>query len=145
MNGGPVAVLVDRQRDATLDADRWKRLATDVLVAEGVTAGELSLLFVERDEMRRLNSAHMAKDSPTDVLAFPLDGADSRDEASLIGDVVVCPAVAAANAGTALDDEIALLVVHGVLHCLGHDHADDAEAQAMQARERRLLAECYHR
>ncbi len=67
---------------------------------------------------------------------------DPGDMPLLLGDVVICPAVAARqapeHAGT-IDDELALLVVHGILHVLGHDHADDAERVAMQARERELL------
>ena len=84
-------------------------------------------------------------DGPTDVLSFPLDAAASAstsDVPVLLGDVVVCPAVAAEqarqHAGT-LDDELALLVVHGVLHVLGHDHADADQTARMQQRERALL------
>lgn len=80
------------------------------------------------------------------------DRPDTSRPPHVVGDVVICPAVAAANApdhqgplhyGT-LDDEIALLVVHGVLHLLGMDHAEDDEAEAMEARERELL-EKFHR
>jgi probable rRNA maturation factor len=87
----------------------------------------------------------MGVDGPTDVLSFPLDAADAAVPDGvpvLLGDVVVCPIVAAEqapqHAGT-LDDELALLVVHGVLHVLGHDHATPAETEVMQARERELL------
>ncbi|HET9691695.1 MAG TPA: rRNA maturation RNase YbeY, partial [Acidimicrobiales bacterium] len=102
------------------------------------------------------------KTGPTDVLAFPIDdepaesgrspdsggtgpgfGSDPDEAPTLLGDVVICPAVAMRNApehaGT-YDDELALLVVHGVLHLLGMDHMDDEEAEAMEARERELLA-----
>lgn len=178
MSDRPVVVVSDRQSCTRVDTGRWRELAGDVLVASGVTAGELSLLFVDDDEMQRLNLLHMSKDRPTDVLAFPLDGADACDRSSLIGDVVVCPAVAAADlaaaggegscsAGSevdleaddsarggcegrtvsrsALDDQLALLVVHGVLHLLGHDHVDADEAEAMEALERKLLAEHHRR
>ena len=76
------------------------------------------------------------------MLSFPLDTDDTAGLPVLLGDVVICPAIAAAqaseHAGT-LDDELALLVVHGVLHVLGHDHASSAERARMQARERELL------
>lgn len=156
-------VGADEQSAVDVDVERWCRLARDVLVTEGV-AGELTLTFVDRDEMAELNAEHLGGEGPTDVLSFPLDaapngsgdagGADDPGavESSgdgppvLLGDVVVCPEVAAAqapeHAGT-LDDELALLVVHGVLHVLGHDHADPDEAAVMRARERTLL-EAHH-
>jgi probable rRNA maturation factor len=107
--------------------------------------GELTLTFVDRDEIARLNRDHMGVDGPTDVLSFPLDTADAVVPAGvpvLLGDVVVCPEVAAAQASEhagSLDDELALLVVHGVLHVLGHDHATAEDTHAMRTRERDLL------
>jgi probable rRNA maturation factor len=135
-----------------VDVDRWCRLASAVLREEG-RRGELTLTFVDRDEITALNTEHMGKDGPTDVLSFPLDELDDTDPSRpsplagdvpvLLGDVVVCPAVAreqaSDHAGT-LDDELALLVVHGVLHVLGHDHAEADETAAMQARELELLS-----
>jgi len=164
---------VDEQDDHAVDVARWVRLAEDVLGAEGVRGDkELSLLFVDEPSMAELNERHMGKAGPTDVLAFPIDEdalepgrwpdngtlgpdrppVDLDDLPSLLGDVVVCPAVAARQApehvgplhGGTLDDEVALLVVHGVLHVLGMDHAEPDEAAAMQARERALL-ERFHR
>ena len=135
-----VVVVADEQAEVPVDLDRWSRLATDVLDDEGV-AGELTLTFVDRDEIAALNVEHLGHDGPTDVLSFPLD-ADEPTAGTvvpvLLGDVVVCPGVAAdqygEHAGT-LDDELALLVVHGVLHVLGHDHAGAAEEAAMRQRE----------
>ncbi len=137
-------VGADEQADVAVDVDRWCRLAGDVIASEGAR-GELTLTFVDRDEITRLNEEHMGVDGPTDVLSFPLDTSDAVVPTGvpvLLGDVVVCPVVAADqatdHAGT-LDDELALLVVHGVLHVLGHDHATDGETHAMQTRERELL------
>jgi probable rRNA maturation factor len=134
----------DEQTDVAVDVDRWCRLAGDVIGSEGAE-GELTLTFVDRDEIAVLNREYMGVDGPTDVLSFPLDGsaaAVSEGVPVLLGDVVVCPSVAAdeapEHAGT-LDDELALLVVHGVLHVLGHDHAASADSERMQARERDLL------
>ncbi len=113
----------------------------------------VGLQFVDADQMAELNQTHLGHQGPTDVLSFPIDGdpraasgtegrADDRELPWLLGDIVICPAVAAANspghAGT-YDDELALLVVHGLLHLLGLDHADDDERVVMQARERELL------
>ena len=142
---GAVVVGADEQDEVAVDVDRWCRLARAVLTTEGA-GGELTLTFVDRDEIAELNGEHLGKEGPTDVLSFPLDPPDGPpgDLPVLLGDVVVCPAVAAAqaaeHAGT-LDDELALLVVHGVLHVLGHDHAEPAEAARMRERELALLGE----
>jgi len=158
----------DEQHDAPVDVDRWVRLAHDVLIAEGVRGEvELSLLFVDEATIAELNGRFMDSEGPTDVLAFPIDdpvvagrwpdastsGPDREDPEPgdlplLLGDVVVCPAVAERQApehAGSYEDEIALLVVHGVLHVLGHDHAEPEETAVMQARERALLDEFHHR
>lgn len=127
--------------EAVIDLARWEALAAAALADEGAD-GELTLTFVDAEEMAALNAEHMGEAGPTDVLSFPMDDDPMPGVPSLLGDVVISPAVAAAqfaeHAGT-LDDEIALLVVHGVLHVLGHDHAHPEEAALMQRRERELL------
>ena len=166
---GEVEVFaVDEQREHAVDLPRWVALAHAVLADSGVRGdAELSLVFVDEPVMAELNKRYMDKDGPTDVLAFPLDdpldpgrwpdsGSTGPDREPppmselpmLLGDVVVCPAVAARQAPThagSYDDELALLVVHGVLHVLGMDHADPTEAAQMQARERELLDRHHHR
>jgi probable rRNA maturation factor len=122
----------------------------------------MTVVYVDEPAMTELNAQYMGANKPTDVLAFPLDAveasktpgpgaqskgpdkeiADLGELPLLLGDVVICPAVAARqapiHAGT-LDDELALLLVHGMLHVLGDDH-DTPEAEArMHARERSLL------
>lgn len=143
VNGDVTVVIADEQSDVRLDVARWARLAADVLVAEG-RAGEFTLTFVDPDEMAALNEEHMEHEGPTDVLSFPLDAdMDPHDVPGdwgpvLLGDVVICPYVAAENAPThagTLDDELALLVVHGVLHVLGHDHAEPEETALMRSAE----------
>ncbi|MCX6522264.1 MAG: rRNA maturation RNase YbeY [Actinobacteria bacterium] len=166
-DGEPEVFCADEQSDVPLELDRWQDLAMQVLRDEGVRGlAELSILFVAEQEMAELNRDYMGKDGPTDVLAFPIDAHDvtqvvapagatrGPDRAPvdpgelplLLGDVVVCPAVARRqapdHAGT-LDDELALLIVHGVLHVLGRDHAEPEEAEEMRARERALL-EAHH-
>ncbi len=149
--GDDGVLIADRQNDVQIDARRYRVLVRQVLKAEGVPPGtETAVTFVGRDEMAELNEAHMGHAAPTDVLAFPLDlvpGPQTPDETGvqLAGDVVVCPAVAAVNAAAGKGSrpghdgtvaaEIDLLVVHGVLHLLGMDHAEPAEAAAMRARE----------
>lgn len=153
----------DEQSARPVDAMRLVQLAKSVLAAQGVKAdSELSMLFVDEEAMAELNKRFLGKEGPTDVLAFPIDdddvveggrspdslgpgtGADpdSTDPPNLLGDVVVCPAVAARNApghAGSYEDEMALLVVHGILHILGMDHVDSEEAEAMEQRERELL------
>lgn len=158
-------MFVSDEQDAhVVDVGRWQSLALAVLADEGVSGEcEMSLLFVDETTMTDLNVRFMSGDGPTDVLSFPIDGEPSasgrwpdsggpgpdRDEDDvdelplLLGDVVICPAVAERNAPNhagSLDDEHALLIVHGILHLLGMDHAADDERIAMQARERELLA-----
>ena len=142
-----VVVVFDRQRDLILDEDRWAGLMRRVLVEEQVSVPwEAGLSFVDADEMAALNSAHRKVDRPTDVLAFGADdGSAPRgpDEPRLVGDVVICPLVAAANAeasGRSVQDELALLVVHGALHLLGYDHVEDRDAEKMQGREQEMLS-----
>jgi len=140
-----VVVGADEQDEIDVDVDRWTRLARAVLETEQ-RRGELTLTFVDRDEIAELNAEHLGKTGPTDVLSFPLDDDEGtsapRGVPVLLGDVVVCPAVAAEQAAThagTLDDELALLVVHGVLHVLGHDHAEPDETATMRTRELDLL------
>ncbi len=147
--GGPVVVGLDEQADIEIDVERWRGLAARSLTEEGVAGGELNLIFVTEAEMHELNHTHLGEDRPTDVLSFPLDGADQAVAGeSLIGDIVVCPVYAARQAGDHagdrghrgdVDDELALLVVHGVLHVLGWDHVDAEQTAAMREREDQLL------
>ena len=130
-----------------LDPTPWAGLAEAVLRGEGVPGpGELTLSFVGEAAMASLNERWMGEAGPTDVLSFPLDAGEAPRGGvlRLLGDVVICPAVArryAAEHGRRPEDELALLVVHGVLHVLGHDHAEPDEEAAMQAREDRHLRE----
>jgi probable rRNA maturation factor len=142
----PIVVVSDERSDddspgVAIDLDRWQRLALSVLVDSDV-AGELTLTFIDRQDIAELNSEHMGKAGPTDVLSFPMDDEPLDGVPTLLGDVVISPAVAAEqfvdHAGT-LDDELALLVVHGVLHVLGHDHAEPDETATMRAGEIDLL------
>ena len=152
---GPVAgptVIVDDERDAPapaqpVDVSRWEAMVADVLFAEGLgdRLVEVHLHFVDEPSIEVLNRDHMDGSGPTDVLAFPVDDPAEVpvDVPVLLGDVVVCPSVAARQAPEHAGDyhaELALLVVHGVLHLLGDNHADPDQAAAMQTKERGHLA-----
>ena len=142
-----MAVFVADEQTHPVEADRLLRLAAFVLGELDVPeAMEVSLLFVDRDSIAELNAHHMDAEGPTDVLAFPMDlpGETRAGEPSILGDVVVCPEVAAAQApghGTTPTAEMELLVVHGLLHLLGHDHAEADERRRMFSLTDRLLAD----
>ncbi len=120
---------------------------------------ELSVLLVDRGTMSDLHERWMGEPGPTDVLAFPMDelrppppgsargdqgaGGAATSPPGLLGDVVLCPAVAADQAGQAqhpLSDELELLCTHGILHLLGYDHAEADERTAMFGLQDELLA-----
>ncbi len=108
---------------------------------------ELSVLLVDEAAMSALHEQWMDESGPTDVLSFPMDelrpGRDGEDpQPGLLGDVVLCPAVASRQAHTAghsAHEELLLLTTHGILHLLGYDHAEPAEETEMFALQRRLL------
>lgn len=160
-DGEPEVFVADEQTLA-VEVARWADLARQVLQAEGIRGNtELSLLFIDEAAMSELNLEFMGAMGPTDVLAFPIDAeadlgsvpsptslgpdrspVDLDDIPMLLGDVVICPAVAHRQAPThagSIEDEMALLVVHGLLHVLGHDHALADERALMRAKERDLL------
>lgn len=140
--------LLDDQDDP-LPTDALVALVELVLAAEGVPHAEVALHFVDEATIAHLNAEHLGGEGPTDVVSFPVEDAlpgvppTSRPgEPLVLGDVFVAPAVVrrqATDRGVAVDDELALMVVHGVLHLLGWDHVAEAEAEAMEARERELL------
>jgi probable rRNA maturation factor len=160
----PTLHATDEQNAVAVDLDRYVRLARLVLAREGVPNDvELSLLFVDEDTIARYNEQFLEHMGPTDVLAFPIDedfgpggrqpdtgghgpgSVDATDDIpTLLGDVMVCPSFAAREAhsrGQSVESELSLLVVHGILHLVGYDHAEPDETERMQRQERALLAE----
>jgi probable rRNA maturation factor len=138
--------VADEQDAAPVDVANLRRLADAVLTDQNVpVAMEVSVLCVDRATITALNAQHMGHEGPTDVLAFPVDlpGESAAGEPAILGDVVLCPEVAAEQArerGEDPDRELELLVVHGILHLLGHDHAGEEERTTMFALTDRLLA-----
>lgn len=135
-----------------IDSDALIRLAERTLLHEGYPdRTELSITAVSDDDIAALKAEHLGEHMPTDVLSFPIDefnpgeapvcGPD--DPPVLLGDVVIAPEFIARQAklhGVAETDELSLMVVHGILHLMGWDHLTDAEAEAMEERERQVLA-----
>jgi rRNA maturation RNase YbeY len=125
-----------------VDRRLLRRRAARVLAALGREDAELSLALADDGEIAALNARDRKRERPTDVLSFSLlEGAHAERRGGLLGDVVMGVEVAARQAeraGRSLDDELARLLIHGVLHLLGHDHAAPAERARMRAEERRL-------
>ena len=120
-----ISIESDNRSGTAVDAREAEALAERVLIAEGVSDGELGIAWVGEDEMRALKREHLGIDEATDVLSFPLDGRDElpAGEPRALGDVVLCPDVVGAGWREPL--------VHGLLHLLGYDHGEE-----MTARER---------
>ena len=135
---GPPRGLATARFDRPLLARRARQVLREVAQSKA----ELSIALVDDVAMIELNAQHRGKRGPTDVLSFSLlEGAHSEFRGALLGDVVIDVEQAARQARRArrtLDDELAKLLVHGVLHLLGHDHEEPDEARRMRAEERRI-------
>jgi len=139
--GYPRVLVSNRMTDApavVLDP-ALADLARATLVGEGLVDVELSLAFVDDDEIAELHERYMHEAGPTDVLTFTLDDEHDVDERGVrvLGDVVIAPRVAARNNPDDPGSELRLLVVHGVLHALGYDHEADDDRVEMWARQER--------
>jgi probable rRNA maturation factor len=154
-----VSIEIANESGVNVDEAALAGLARHVLDEMRVhPLAELSLLLVDEPAMTELHIRWMGEEGPTDVLAFPMDelrppqpggahaepgGTEPPGIPGLLGDVVICPQVAAAAARRArhsVGDEIDLLCAHGILHLLGYDHADASEHAAMFGLQDRLLA-----
>ncbi len=134
-------------RCVTFDQARLERLARAILSDVGETSAELGIMFVGDQRMRGLNRRYRGKDRTTDVLGFAMREAfaprTSRLTPDMLGDVVISVPTAwrqAKEAGRSLDEELAWLLVHGILHLCGYDHErSEKEARRMHRRERMIL------
>ncbi|WP_067831299.1 rRNA maturation RNase YbeY [Actinomadura kijaniata] len=149
-----MSIEVVNESGVEVDEENLAALARHALDALRVSPlAELSLLLVDEEAMTELHVRWMDEPGPTDVLSFPMDelrpgqmdgGADEDGELdpALLGDVVLCPAVAerqAKEAGHTTRDELELLTVHGILHLLGFDHAEPEEHKEMFGLQAELL------
>lgn len=149
MTGPASGISVLNESTADVAPDRLHRLAAFLLADLGLDPTcELSILLVEEARMEELHIDWMHEPGATDVLSFPMDelripAPGEPAPSGVIGDIVLCPAFAARQAperGRDLADELAFLVVHGTLHCLGLDHAEDDERARMWAMQDDLFA-----
>jgi len=132
--------ISDAQAHVPIDHDRLRLLVAGVLRGEGVSAASISLALVDDPTIHRINREHLNHDWPTDVVSFVLS--DEGDEA-LSGELVVSTETAArvaAEIGAPPWNEVALYVVHGLLHLCGYDDLDEESAAAMRRREDEVLA-----
>jgi probable rRNA maturation factor len=147
-----VYVQVAPEFSNTVSEDRLRALAESALGHEGAW-GEASLVITDNEGIRGLNRDYLGKDVPTDVLSFPVQekvGPDASGQfveapegEGYLGDVVVSYPRAVAQAeeqGHSVAEELALLIVHGMLHLLGYDHAIPEERAVMWARQEEILA-----
>lgn len=132
----PLIALDDRQGDA-VDLEGLMTLARATLLGEGIADAELSISLVTEEEIAGLHERYLHEAGPTDVLSFPLDDEAGEDGLRQLGDVVIAPEIAARNNPDDPAAELRLLLVHGILHLLGHDHMDDGERAEMWARQER--------
>ncbi len=143
-----MSVTVQDESGAGVDVERLTAAARHLLAElRQHPDSELSVRLVDEAEMTRLHERWMDEPGPTDVLAFPMDelrvpAPGDSAVAGLLGDVVICPQVAAAQASAARHpaaDELDLLLTHGLLHLLGHDHGEPDERHLMFGLQDRLL------
>ncbi|MGC5629142.1 rRNA maturation RNase YbeY [Georgenia sp. Z1344] len=143
-----MSIEVNDESGSGADVEELAALARYVLEEMRVhPQAELSIMLVDEDVMTDLHVRWMDEPGPTDVLSFPMDelrpGADGEPPVEgTLGDIVLCPSVAAAQARTAghsTAEELGLLTVHGILHLLGYDHAEPEEEKEMFDLQRRLL------
>ena len=144
-----MSIEVLNESGVEVDVRRLSRLARFVMDELRVhPQAELCIKAVDEDTIAGLNEQWMEKLGPTDVLAFPMDELDTarpddpEPGPALLGDVVLCPAVAvrqARAAGHSMDDELVLLATHGVLHLLGYDHMEPDEEKEMFALQQKLI------
>ncbi len=145
-----MSIEVLNESGTDVDALELSRLSRFVLGRMRVhPLAELCIKVVDEATIAELNEQWMEKEGPTDVLAFPMDElrpglVNEEPEEGVLGDLVLCPAVAARqakDAGHSTTDEVDLLTVHGILHLLGYDHAEPEEHREMFGLQAELLAE----
>jgi probable rRNA maturation factor len=148
---GQIDINAEDEFQAQVDRGCVRRIVRQVLKAEEVTPPyEVSLVFTDSKKVRQLNRDYRGVDQPTDVLAFYMHqqrGSDCSfalppDGVTHLGEVIIsCPQAVeqAREQGHSAQRELALLVIHGVLHLLGYDHEESREAKKMRAREKELL------
>jgi len=149
-----IGIHIEEKFRGMVDGSSVKKITRQVLKTEGVTPPyEVSLVFTDSDTVRQLNRDYRGVDKTTDVLAFymlPQKGADSAfalppDGVTRLGEVIISYSQAAEQAreqGHSTERELALLIIHGILHLLNYDHDKPEEESKMREKEKELLEKC---
>jgi probable rRNA maturation factor len=136
--------VINRQRKVPIDCERWRQFATKAMQAGPSESAGASVVFVSDRLMRQLNRRWRGKHGTTDVLSFPANQDEfEKTDGAILGEVVISVEQAARQAKENrldLDDEIAQLILHGLLHLSGYDHStDNGEMDRLELRLRRKL------
>lgn len=137
-----ILVQVDENLSNPIEAALVEKAAQAALDQQKAEAGDLTVVLTGDAELQSLNLEYLGIDAPTDVLSFPADFIDPDTDRRYYGDILISIPRAQEQAQAAshtVQDEILLLTVHGVLHLLGHDHAEEAEKQRMWAAQDEIL------
>ena len=137
-----IFVEVEPGSSAALPAEQVERAAAATLRRQSAADCDLTLVLTGDERLQALNREYLGRDRPTDVLSFPAGETDPETGRRYLGDVLISVPRAveqAAARGHALESELQLLVVHGVLHLLGHDHAQADEKARMWAAQAEIL------
>jgi len=146
-----INVLFDEGFEGTLDEGWLREVAAKALIAEHQSDAEMGILITDQDKIRQLHKEYMGEDEPTDVLSFamrekgPVDAPDfvfPAGDAAHLGEVIISypqAEIQAGEHGHSAKKEVAILLIHGVLHLLGYDHDQPERQKKMQAREKAIL------
>jgi probable rRNA maturation factor len=149
-----IGISVEEKFKGLVDEEWAKRVAQQVLVAESVAPPyEISLVFTNPETVQRLNRDYRGVDEPTDVIAFYMLPQKENsptfvlppDGITRLGEVIISYPQAVEQSreqGHSVDKELALLIIHGILHLLGYDHQQTEEEKRMREREQELLGKC---
>ena len=137
-----IFVQMGEDVSSLIEAAMVEKAARAALAQQGAGEGDLTVVLTDDAQLQALNQEYLGIDAPTDVLSFPADFVDPDSNQRYYGDILISVARAQAQAEAAshsVEDEILLLIVHGVLHLLGHDHAEEDEKQRMWSAQDEIL------
>jgi len=140
-------IFIDKNEtiDVNFSLDIMDLAARAALAHQSAPAdGELTIVLTDDAQLHELNRDYLGMDAPTDVLSFPADETDPETGSRYLGDILISVPYAARQsqqAGNSLEAEIQLLTVHGVLHLLGHDHAEPGEKSRMWQAQSEILGQ----
>ena len=140
-----MAIEITNKSGELVPADQVRTLLEHSLAQLKLNADcDVNLVFVDENEMTELHIKWMDEPGPTDVLSFPMDMPEEPGQAVTLGDIVISPVVAAAQAlqqGHSTEHEIYILATHGLLHIIGYDHADKADEKIMFELQEKIVTD----